>query len=348
MYAQSFPERIDSGQTALREVSGPVSEVFGSETQGSARRIPSQDPSRMYRPASADAAPIAGSAPVAPITPIAPVPVETIVELVKNAREVLAGRTYSVDQWVYSDPIGEKAAADRRLATLGIMGRAAVVQQEMVEVIEGPEQPWSRRELLVTDGDVRYRSTVLTDDGASAAYSKRKETVICDGRRVWTIPPETDGVPGEVHWRRMVRAELGLSEMADPSWLLRDYELTASGDPAAGYQAEYGGRICYEAVAVPRTRSELIPADDPCDRIELLIDVETGVLLRLARVIADRDYQIREWADFMPDVPVTDEMFTYVPNDAARVIEDSGGFGDGLAKAAAGVASLLGFGRSKG
>jgi hypothetical protein len=259
----------------------------------------------------------------------------------------MADRTYSVDQWVYSDPIGEKAAADRRLAALGIMGRAAVVQQEMVEVIEGPEQPWSRRELLVTDGDLRYRSTVLADDGDSAAHSERKETVICDGRRVWTVYPDHDGTPGDIHWRRMVRAELGLSEMADPSWLLRGYDFTPSGDPAAGYQAEYAGRICYEAVAVPRTRSELIPAEDPCDRIDLLIDMETGVLLRLARVIADRDYQIREWADFAPDVPVTEEMFSYVPDESARVIEDSGVFGDGLAKAAAGVASLLGFGRSK-
>jgi hypothetical protein len=276
--------------------------------------------------------------------PVAPVPVETLRDLVKNARDVMAGRTYSVDQWVYSDPIGERAAADRRLAGLGIMGRAAAVQQDMVEVLEGPEQPWSRRELLVTDGDARYRSTVLADDGNDAAHSERMETVICDGRRVWTVHPDRAGVPGEVHWRRVVRAELGLSEMADPSWLLRDYDLSPSGDPEAGYQAEYGGRICYEAVAVPRVRSELIPAEDPSDRIEILIDVQTGVLLRLARVIDDRDYQIREWADFTPDFPITDEMFVYVPDDAARVIEDSSGFGEGLAK----VASLLKLGRSKG
>jgi hypothetical protein len=269
---------------------------------------------------------------------------ETLRDLLKDAHDGLAGRSYSVDQWVYSDPIGERAAADRRLATLGIMGRAAVLQQDMVEVLEGPEQPWSRRELLVTDGDHRYRSTVLADDGNSAEHSEQLETVICDGRRVWTLQPEQDGYPAEVHWRRMVRAELGLSEMADPSWLLRDYDLSQGGDPAAGYKAEYGGRICYEAVAVPRVRSELVPPEDPCDRIDLLIDVETGVLLRLARVIDDRDYQIREWADFTPDAPIKEQMFSYVPDQSARVVEDSGGaFGDGLAK----VASLLKLGRAK-
>ncbi len=293
-----------------------MSAVFGSVTQGSAKP--------------------------------APVPVETLRALLKSARDEMEGRSYSVDQWVYSDPVGEKAAADRRLATLGIMGRAAVLQQDMVEVLEGPEQPWSRRELLATDGAGHYRSTVLADDGNTAARSERKETVVYDGRRVWTLYPGLDGAPGEVHWRRMGRAELGLTEMADPSWLLRDYDLDLGGDPAAGHRADYGGRLCYEAVAVPRDRSELIPAEDPCDRIDLLIDVQTGVLLRLARVINERDYQIREWADFTPDAPVDDEMFVYAPDEAARVVEESGGaFGDGLAKAAQGVASLLKLGRSK-
>jgi hypothetical protein len=284
-------------------------------------------------------------------------PLEALTDLVRGARPTMAGRSFSVDQWSFSDPIGEKAASDRRLAQFGLMGRAIFVQQEMVEAIEGPESAWSRRELLLTSGDGRYRSSVLADDASGNTSLDVRETVICDGQRVWTFwPPRNDGLGDDsaatVHWRRAGRAELGLAEMTDPIWLLKDYDLAWAGDAKAGHKAEFGGRICYEGTAVPRGKSELIPADDPCDRIDLLVDVETGVLLRLARVIDDRDYQIREWADFAPDADYTDDAFAYTPDPDARLVEDDGGmFGDVppvLAKAAHGVASLLKLGRSKG
>lgn len=251
-------------------------------------------------------------------------PLATLTELIRGARERMAGRSFSVDQWEYSDPIGEKTASDRRLATLGIMGRAIVVQQEMVEVLEGPEAAWSQRELLLVAGDDRYRSSVLRDDAAGAAVSVPKETVICDGRKVWTLKPTALDDKDPVHWRRMGRSELGLAELLDPSWLLRGYDLTPAGDPAAGHKAEFGGRICFELTAVPHAKSELIPAEDPCDRVDLLVDAETGVLLRLARVIDDRDYQIREWADFAPDAAFTDDQFEYLPDASVRIFEDSG------------------------
>jgi hypothetical protein len=158
---------------------------------------------------------------------------------------------------------------------------------------------------MATDqlGTETHRSTLLIQPGRR--YREQGEDVAsgCDGDRSWTATRKDGG------WD--VEADDGpeppLPPMLRPSWLLTGYTLEA------GQEVTADGRQALRVAAVPRPQlwSARRPAGTrPLDRVEMLVDLGLGILLRHEEILDGRTLSVTELTGVRLDPgPVDDDQF---------------------------------------
>ena len=123
-------------------------------------------------------------------------------------------------------------------------------------------------------GEPRWKettSTVLVAPGGRFRVENQerdgqRDVTVCDGESCWRLLGD---------WAERREAGLGdpaLAELLDPSWLLAMYVLDETGS------VEADGRTACAATATPRAVGQR--GNQP-DRIDVLVDAELGILLRL-------------------------------------------------------------------
>jgi hypothetical protein len=162
------------------------------------------------------------------------------------------------------------------------------------------EREWE----MATDqlGTETHRSTLLIRPGRR--YREQGEDVAsgCDGDRSWTATRKDGG------WD--VEADDGpaspLPPMLRPSWLLTGCTLEA------GEAVTVGGRDALRVVAVPRPQlwSRRPAGTRPLDRVEMLVDLGLGILLRHEEILDGRTLSVTELTGVRLDPgPVDDDRF---------------------------------------
>jgi hypothetical protein len=158
---------------------------------------------------------------------------------------------------------------------------------------------------MATDqlGTETHRSTLLIQPGRR--YREQGEDVAsgCDGDRSWTATRKDGG------WD--VEADDGpeppLPPMLRPSWLLTGYTLEA------GEEVTADGRQALRVAAVPRPQlwAARRPAGTrPLDRVEMLVDLGLGILLRHEEILDGRTLSVTELTGVRLDPgPVDDDQF---------------------------------------
>jgi hypothetical protein len=162
------------------------------------------------------------------------------------------------------------------------------------------EREWE----MATDqlGTETQRSTLLIRPGRR--YREQGEDIAsgCDGDRSWTATRKDGG------WN--VEADDGpgspLPPMLRPSWLLTGYTLEA------GEAVTAGGREALRVVAVPRPQlwSPRPAGTRLLDRVEMLVDLGLGILLRHEEILDGRTLSVTELTGVRLDPdPVDDDRF---------------------------------------
>jgi hypothetical protein len=162
------------------------------------------------------------------------------------------------------------------------------------------EREWE----MATDqfGTETQRSTLLIQPGRR--YREQGEDVAsgCDGDRSWTATRKDGG------WN--VEADDGpkspLPPMLRPSWLLTGYTLEA------GEAVTADGREALRVVAIPRPQlwSRRPAGTRPLDRVEMLVDLGLGILLRHEEILDGRTLSVTELTEIRLDPdPVDDDRF---------------------------------------
>jgi hypothetical protein len=154
---------------------------------------------------------------------------------------------------------------------------------------------------MATDqlGTDARRSTLLIQPGRR--YREQGEDVAsgCDGDRSWTATRKDGGWDVEAD----DGAEPPLPPMLRPSWLLTGYTLEA-GEPVTA-----DGREALRVVAVPRTWlwSRRPAGMRQLDRVEMLVDVGLGILLRHEEILDGRTLSVTELTAVRLDPDAVDD-----------------------------------------
>ena len=161
------------------------------------------------------------------------------------------------------------------------------------------EREWE----MATDqlGTETQRSTLLIRPGRR--YREQGEDVAsgCDGDRSWTATRKDGGWDVEAD----DGPESPLPPMLRPSWLLTGHTLEA------GEAVTAGGREALRAVAVPRPQlwSRRPAGPRPLDRVEMLVDLGLGILLRHEEILDGRTLSVTELTGVRLDPdPVDDDL----------------------------------------
>ncbi len=146
------------------------------------------------------------------------------------------------------------------------------------------------------------RSTLLIQPGRRYREQGEDSVSGCDGNRSWSAI-RTDG-----DWD--VEADDGaeppLPPMLRPSWLLTGFTLET------GEQVTADGREALRVVATPRPRavSRASAGTRKLDRVELLVDLGLGILLRHEEILDGRTLSVTELTGVRLDpAPVDDDQF---------------------------------------
>jgi hypothetical protein len=137
------------------------------------------------------------------------------------------------------------------------------------------------------------RSTLLVEPGRRYREQGKDHISGCDGDRSWSAVREGDG------WK--VEASDGpeppLPTMLRPSWLLTGFTLEPSGPVITG------GREVLRVVATPRQgvwpRASARPR--PLDRVEVLVDLGFGILLRQEEILDGKTLSVTELTGIRTD-----------------------------------------------
>jgi hypothetical protein len=166
--------------------------------------------------------------------------------------------------------------------------------------------------------------------------------VVCDGEHRWDV---SDGVAGRVPWRE---AGWDFHGMLTPRWLIACYELQAMGVEVVG------GRAAIRVTGTPRMVSALRRSRYRLlDRVDVLVDVELGILLGSKQVFEGETLESAELSDVLVSPPAAAMSDSFALPPDVDVEDDEEPFGDyqppsgagwQVAGAAAGVAAgALGF-----
>ena len=173
---------------------------------------------------------------------------------------------------------------------------------------------WTR---LTLSAEVNDGSTVLVAPGMRYRYESADYLTGCDGGRPWEIDEDEDNDRrGSIHWISGPQAPLG--RMLCPAWLLHSSRLEIRGSI----------RVCErEALDVvmtrrPTLRTAPMAADETADVVEVLVDAESGILLRVHELDEDDRPEVREFvrADFSPVI----DPSRFRPPPGSRIAEGVG------------------------
>ncbi len=169
---------------------------------------------------------------------------------------------------------------------------------------------WTR---LSLSADVSDGSTVLVAPGMRYRYQTEDYLTGCDGGRPWELSEDEDDHDSSVHW--ISGATAPLHRMLCPAWLLQGSELELRGRTRAC------GRDALDVVMTtrPTLRTGPISADDLAGRVEILVDAQTGILLRLAEQGEGSEPAVVELvrADFNPVI----DSQKFQPPPGSRIAE---------------------------
>jgi hypothetical protein len=199
------------------------------------------------------------------------------------------------------------------IVSLGIQTGAVVTDvRGLVRLLQRAE--WTR---LSLSADVSDGSKVLIAPGTRYRYETAGYLTGCDGGRPWELDEDEDDRNKSVHWVSGPQAPL--ARLLCPAWLLDSSLLEVRGNTRAC------GRDALDVVMTrrPTLRTGLVAADDPTEVVEVLVDAESGILLRVPDLDDDGGADVLELvrADFSP---VIDE-YRFQPPPGSRIAE---GFGD--------------------
>jgi hypothetical protein len=187
---------------------------------------------------------------------------------------------------------------------------------------EGVPPPWQLfRELrrrqraerawdVATDqlGIEAHQSTLLIRPGRRYREQGENFASGCDGDRSWFAIREDGGWDVEAD----DGSEPPLPPMLRPSWLLTGYTLEAGEPVAASEPVIVGGREALRVVAFPRPHvwSRGPAGARPLDRVEMLVDLELGILLRHEEILDGRTLSVTELTGVRLDPdPADDDRF---------------------------------------
>jgi hypothetical protein len=190
---------------------------------------------------------------------------------------------------------------------------------------------------MVTDSLVvdSGRSTLLIGPGGRYRQQGEESSCGCDGTRSWQARPgDDDGWVVEEGGPRTP-----LRTLLRPSWLLTGFSLEVR-EPVTAC-----GRDGWRVAATPRhgIRDRPAPGAPPLDRVEVIVDAELGILLRLEEISDGRPVDLTELANvsFDPAQAADDDLFL-PPGGWDAVTEKAGPVpGGGLAREAARIAGGL-------
>ena len=170
---------------------------------------------------------------------------------------------------------------------------------------------------MATDqlGTETHRSTLLIQPGRR--YREQGEDFVsgCGGDRSWTAVRKA----GDWDVEADDRPESPRPPMLRPSWLLIGYTLET------GEAVTADGREALPVVAVPQPRvwSRRPAGTRPLDRVEVLVDLGLGILLRHEEILDGRTLSVTELTGVRLDPdPVDDDQF--VPPGGWDSVRDSG------------------------
>ena len=168
-----------------------------------------------------------------------------------------------------------------------------------------------RAALLIAPGR-RYRLEYEGDHGGRADGS--------DGEQAWTLgPPDAAPLPPRGF---EVVSGLPVPALFRPAGLLVGFTLDVGGPVTAC------GREAIAVTAVPRhgavgSGTSLGPR--ACDRVELIVDAETGILLRREETFEDQVLTLFELTTVTMSPPEADDPARFAPPAGSRPVPDTGG-----------------------
>jgi hypothetical protein len=152
---------------------------------------------------------------------------------------------------------------------------------------------WTR---LTLSAEVNDGSKVLVAPGMRYRYESAEYLTGCDGGRPWEIDEDDDDQRQSVHWVSGPQAPL--PRLLCPAWLLDGSRLEVRGS------TRICGREALDVVMTrrPTLRTAPVSADETADVVEVLVDAESGILLRIPELDEDGRPAVREFvrADFAP------------------------------------------------
>jgi hypothetical protein len=173
---------------------------------------------------------------------------------------------------------------------------------------------WTR---LTLSAEVNDGSTVLVAPGMRYRYESAEYLTGCDGGRPWEIVEDEDEQHRSAHWISGPQAPL--ARLLCPAWLLDGSRLEIRGS------TRFRGREALDVVMTrrPTLRTAPMSPDETADVVEVLVDAESGILLRIPELDEDDRPDVREFvrADFAPVIDAS----RFQPPPHARIAE---GFGD--------------------
>lgn len=172
---------------------------------------------------------------------------------------------------------------------------------------------WTR---LTLSAELNDGSKVLVAPGMRYRYESAEYLTGCDGGRPWEIDEDEEDQRQSVHWVSGPRAPL--ARLLCPAWLLDGSRLEIRGS------TRICGREALDVVMTrrPTLRTAPVPADEAAEVVEVLVDAESGILLRIPELDEDEGPDVREFvrADFAPVIDAS----RFQPPPHARIAE---GFG---------------------
>jgi hypothetical protein len=173
----------------------------------------------------------------------------------------------------------------------------------------GPRWTQTRQRILLAPGG-RYRV---------AAADQPADLTFCDGTSCWVMRDGTaDRYSAEP-------PPTPVPDLMRPPWLLSRFRLADAG------LAEVAGRVAHRLVATPRLPADRVVAElfvarahSLLERIDLLVDADTGIVLRHEAVFDGQPLWITELRDFVADPPEARDPAWFRP-PASVPDEDCGG-----------------------
>lgn len=165
-------------------------------------------------------------------------------------------------------------------------------------------------------------SSLLLSPGNRYRFQTQTRRTGCDGGRPWELiedEPYSEGV----HW--VSGPEAPMPRLLCPAWLLDSSVLQMRGETQAF------GRQAFDVLMTPRPSLRTAPLPDRLARpVEVRVDAESGILLRVAELGPRGDQQVLELvrADFAPSF----DAAQFQPPSGSRTAESFGqSFGDSAA-----------------